>query len=292
MKRLVVPFTILVAVVGVLSCKAKQDEDSGYIALSCEYEPSYAADIVTEQRQSKPILASESDYSDLSSTRMIIRTASLSIKVEDVNTAYTRSAELADAYGGYVASGRISEGESSSASLTLKVNPRGFTPLIKALEQLGSVDQKVLSGEDVTEEYIDLEAELETKLQLRARLYRFLDKVKTVEEMLQVESELERVDYDVNRIKGRLKYLENMIAESTISLKLYKEQPPEPEPFIDWNDVGKGFINLARKLVGVFISLGYGLVFIIPFGLAIVIIVWIVVHVVRKRKKKKTKVSK
>lgn len=291
MKRLFVPFTILVAVVGVLSCKAKQDEDSGYIALSCDYEPVYAADIVTEQRQTGVLFASESDYSDLASIRMIIRTASLSIKVEDVNTAYTRSAELADAYGGYVASGRISEGETSNASLTLKVSPRGFTPLIKALEQLGSVDQKELSGEDVTEEYIDLEAELETKLQLRARLYRFLDKVKTVEEMLQVEYELQRVDYDVNRIKGRLKYLENMVAESTINLRLYTEELPQREPFIEWNTVGKGFVNLARKLVKMLISLGYGLIFIIPFGLAIGIIVWIVVYVVRKRKKKKANVS-
>lgn len=295
MKRLFVPFTILMAVVGVLSCKTKQSDEA--IMMTCdiayaESSPAVSHLDASAYSRSAQVPVSESDYVDLSESRMIIRTASLYLNVKDVNYAYTRSAELADAYGGYVASGRISEGESSNASLTLKVSPRGFTPLIKELEQLGSVDQKVLSGEDVTEEYIDLEAELETKLQLRARLYRFLDKVKTVEEMLQVEYELQRVDYDVNRIKGRLKYLENMIAESTISLKLYKEQPPEPEPFIDWDDVGKGFINLARKLVKVLISVGYGLIFIIPFGLAIAIIVWIVVHVVRKRKKKKAKVSK
>ncbi len=185
----------------------------------------------------------------LPSTRMVIKTAALSVRVKDVAGANTRAIQLAEAGGGYVQSSSQYVEGGERADLSIRVPPEGFLPLIRSLEALGQVDAKSISGEDVTEEYYDLDARLENLTQVRSRLFALLDRAVKVTDAVEVERELERVGGELNRIEGRMRYLTTMVGLSTINLTLSTEERPAVEAFINWALVGNGFVVAARTLV-------------------------------------------
>ncbi len=216
--------------------------------------------------------------------RMIIKTASLQVKVQDVEAAFNRAVQLAEGSGGYVQTSTRSVLAGDRADLTIKVPPDGFLPLIKSLESLGSAQSKSISGQDVTEEYYDLEGELENLLQVRGRLFELLSQAKKVDDAILVEEQLERIGSNVNRVKGRMKYLQTMTGLSTIDLTLSSEERPVAEAFINWSFIGNGFVVAARALVRIFFFILQALVVIIPLGIVAGAAAWGVIRLLRVRR--------
>lgn len=202
----------------------------------------------------------------LPSARMVIKTASLSVRVKDVAGANARAIQLAEAGGGYVQSSSQWVEGGERADLTIRVPPEGFLPLIARLEALGQVDAKSISGEDVTEEYYDLDARLENLTEVRRRLFELLDRATKVSDAIEVEQELERVGSEVNQIKGRMKYLQNMTGLATVNLSLYTEEKPAAVPFLNWAMIANGFVVAARWLVQALFFILQALVVAIPLA--------------------------
>jgi hypothetical protein len=223
----------------------------------------------------------------LPAARMVIKTASLSVRVKNVDAAFARAVQLTDAAGGYVQSSTQSVEGGERADLTLRIPPDGFLPLIGSLEALGTQESKSLGGQDVTEEYYDLDAELQNKVQVRGRLFQLLERAVKVSDAVQVEEQLERVGADVNRIKGRMKYLQTMVGLATVNLSIYSEARPAAEEFINWSIIGHGFVTAARVLVRAFFFILQALVVLIPLGVLGGGIAWAVVAVLRARRKKR-----
>ncbi len=220
----------------------------------------------------------------LPSSRMVIKTASLTLKVRDVEAAFTRAVQLAEGSGGYVQSSTRSAEGGDSAMLTLRVPPDRFLPLIASLDQLGIEESKSIGGQDVTEEYYDLDAELSNKTQVRARLFQLLNRSVKVTDAIQVEEQLERVGADINRIKGRMKYLTTMVGLSTIELSIHSEARAGVEEFINWGLIGHGFVVAARILVRALFFILQALVVLIPLAAIAGGITWAVIAIRRKRK--------
>ncbi len=221
----------------------------------------------------------------LPQTRMVIKTASLSLLVKDVDAAFTRAVSLAEGVGGYVQSSTRSASGGDSAELTLRVPPDQFLPLITSLDSLGTEESKSIGGQDVTEEYYDLGAELANKQQVRTRLFQLLDRATKVSDAILVEEQLERVSGDINRIKGRMKYLSTMVGLSTVTVDIHSQERPAAEEFLNWDMVGHGFVVAARILVEVFFFILQALVVLIPLGAVGGGVAWAVVRIVRKRRK-------
>ncbi len=222
----------------------------------------------------------------LPSARMVIRTASLSVRVKDVDAAFARAMQLTEASGGYVQSSTQSVEGGQRADMTLRVPPEGFLPLVSSLEALGTQESKSLGGQDVTEEYYDLDAELQNKVQVRGRLFQLLERASKVTDAIQVEEQLDRVGAEVNRIKGRMKYLQTMVGLATVNLSIYSEARPAAEEFINWSMIGHGFVTAARVLVRAFFFILQALVVLVPLGVLGGGIAWGVVAAVRARRKK------
>jgi hypothetical protein len=220
-------------------------------------------------------------------TRMVIKTGDLSVRVKDVDAAFARAMQLTEAGGGYVQSSTQSVEGGNRADLTLRVPPDRFLPLIASLEALGTQESKSLGGQDVTEEYYDLDAELQNKVQVRGRLFQLLERASKVSDAIAVEEQLDRVGADVNRIKGRMKYLQTMVGLATVNLSIYSESRPAAEEFINWSLVGHGFVVAARTLVRALFFILQALVVLIPLGALGGAIAWGVVTVVRTRKKRR-----
>jgi hypothetical protein len=224
--------------------EAKRSADEGSAAGFAAFEPS----------------------TSLPAARMVIKTAALSVRVKDVPNANTRAIQLAEAGGGYVQSSSQYVEGGERADLTIRVPPEGFLPLIASLEAIGTVDAKSISGEDVTEEYYDLEARLENLTQVRSRLFALLDRAVKVTDAVEVERELERVGGEVNQIKGRMKYLQNMAGLATVNLSLYTDEKPAAVPFVNWAMIGNGFVVAARWLVQALFFILQMLVVLVPLG--------------------------
>ncbi|TKJ44027.1 hypothetical protein CEE36_02600 [candidate division TA06 bacterium B3_TA06] len=293
MKRWISFLVVLLALGGLLGCRGKGSAEPKYdegapMTLS-RGDVSFQSKAASGAQMAE-MAGGKADILSLPSTRMIIKRASLSIRVKDVDAAYTRAVQLTEESGGYVQSSTISETEGARAELTVKVAPGGFIHLISAFEELGVVQRKQISGQDVTEEYYDLEAQLQTQLELRKRLFGHLNRARNVEEIIKVEHELQRVDGNVNRIKGRIKYLETMAAESTINLTLCSKVTPRRVPSRYWSNVWRGVVNTTRVLVKILVGILLVLVIlVVPLALIGWGIERVVVCIIRKRKRDKAK---
>jgi hypothetical protein len=147
------------------------------------------------------------DVLNLPGERMVIKSATLLVKVRDVPVAFARAVQLAEGSGGYVQASTQSQEGGERADVTIRVPPHGFLPLITSLEALGTPDSRSITGEDVTQEYYDLDGELQNQMEVRGRLFQLLKQAAKVQDAIAVEEQLERIGANVNRIKGRMKYL-------------------------------------------------------------------------------------
>ncbi|MBK5191050.1 MAG: DUF4349 domain-containing protein [Methanosarcinales archaeon] len=210
----------------------------------------------------------ESQYTNANTERKIIQSASLSIEVEDFQASSDALIGIVERSGGFVSDSYsyVTDTGHKRGDITLRVPTDEFLQVIAEIEQIGAVKSKHISGEDVTEEYIDLTARLNNSERQEKRLLEILDIAEDVEDVLDVERELERVRNDIERLTGRINYLENRAELATISVALY-----EPEPIThSWGirdafrDAFEAFVSVIRGLI---ILVGYALPLLILVGL-------------------------
>ena len=153
--------------------------------------------------------------------RMLIWTARLGIQVWSVSNAVNVATALAERQGGFVE--RKSDSGETAASLTLRIPAKRFNAAVASLEMLGTVTSRSIEGEDVTEQYIDVEARLKNKIVLRDRLKQLLEKATAVKDILAIETELNRVQADIDSMEGRIKSLKGHADFATVTLALERE---------------------------------------------------------------------
>ncbi len=216
--------------------------------------------------------AADSCGGSTSTEQQIIHRASLSIDVADVQTSSDAVRQIVERADGFISDSYAyaTDTDRKRGEITIRVPSDRFLAVIAALEELGTVTSQHISGADVTEEYIDLQARLNNSERQEQRLLEILELAETVEEVLEVERELERVRGEIEQMTGRITYLENRIELATITVALY-----EPEPITQsWGmrdalrAAFSGFVSVLRGLI---IGLGYVLPFIILIGLGWVV---------------------
>ncbi|MGG2199370.1 DUF4349 domain-containing protein [Paenibacillus validus] len=154
-------------------------------------------------------------------SRKIIYHANLSMQVENYADTETRVQEAVKRSGGYV----LQFNESTSASeksgtFVIKVPANGFQSLLVELEKINPSMRKSMEGQDVTEEYVDLSSRLKAKQLVESRLISFMEKATKADELVAFSSELGKVQEEIERIKGRMRYLEQNVSYSTIDLRI------------------------------------------------------------------------
>lgn len=154
--------------------------------------------------------------------RLIVRDASLTIEVDDVQKADQEIRALVDATGGYVLSSSASGSDKDTVIYaSLKIPSDKLDSVLTAVERLAhKVIYRSMSGSDVTEEYVDLEARLGSLEAARDRLLVLLEKAVNVEEAVQVNAALTDVQTQIEQITGRMRYLRQGAAMSSLNLEL------------------------------------------------------------------------
>lgn len=152
--------------------------------------------------------------------RQIIYTATLQIVVPDISTALSSVQQTTRTLGGYL--DRLSED-----SITVRVPVGRFQDLISAAEKLGAVTGRNVQAQDITEEMHDLQIRLDTEMQVRQRLLALLDKADKTADAIKVEQELERVVQTVEQLKGKIRFYQDQVAFSTVTVKFNSPVPQQ-----------------------------------------------------------------
>lgn len=219
--------------------------------------------------------------------RQIIRTGNLRFQVDHVKQSSTRVEEIVARFGGYV-SGMTLTNTSYQISnyFQIRVPASRFDSLMNALEgEALFVNSRSTNTQEVTEEYLDIETRLKTKKEVRDRYVDILrNKAKTVEEVLKAEEAIRVLQEEIEAREGRLRYLKDQVAMSTIDLEIYEEVTYQPEPkTFKRTFVGRALTGLQNGWEAV-VTLVIVLVNLWPFLLIIGVLIWQRKRIFRFRK--------
>jgi len=227
------------------------------------------------------------------SNRMIVKNADVRLTVKDTDVAIDRATQIVGDAGGYIVSSRVwfqdyYGNNLKYAAITIGVPVDEFEKALTRLRGLAiKVVDETAAGDDVTQQYVDLQSQLTNLEATRARIQDFLKDAKTIDEALRINQELSNIEGQIEQIKGQMNYLNDRSAYSTITLNLEPEFPvltptPTPTPVatatpIPWNPgaefgKAKGTVTvLYQGIANFLIWLG---VVILPILLPPALILW------------------
>jgi hypothetical protein len=231
-------------------------------------------------------------------TRMIIKNGEITLLVADTDRAVDQATSVAVDTGGYIVAAKtwLQDGF-KYAQMTMGVPVDQFEVAQRRLRGLAvQVLNDTASGQDVSDEYVDLQSRLTNLEATAARIREFLADAKTVEEALKVNAQLTEVENEIEQIKGRMNYLKDRSAFSTLVVTLEPQRPtptptPTPTPAV-WlpgktvEAAGDTLGGLLRGLVDTAIWLG---IVVLPFMIPVLALIAIVMYFNRRKKKTASK---
>jgi len=178
--------------------------------------------------------------------RQVVTHASLAVTVPKLDEAQAEVLRITTTLGGYVQSSNFNNfTDNQHWSFTLRVPSDKSNEAVRLISALGSVQSSGSNRQDVTEEYMDLEARLTVMRLEESRLLELLRRANTIDDYLKVESHLTRVRIEIEQATGRLRFLTHSVDMATIGLTLTPERgaiPPKPV----------GFAGLGQRLSAAF----------------------------------------
>ena len=226
--------------------------------------------------------------------RKIIRNADLQLEADAPEEAQQKISQVAETKGGFVVETQSSASDVKATkrdtiTMTVRVPAAKFD---EALNEIRGTASRVIvenvKGEDVTEEFIDIEARLKTQKALEGQFLEIMKQSKTVADALNVQTEIARVRGEIEKIEGRKRFLESQASLSTIKIRLQTPTAFSANSsgfFYQLKEaLGDGF-DAALSFILVLVKL---LIALLPFFLFIVTPIYFVIrYFVRKNRKRK-----
>ncbi len=237
MKKLIIGIMLICVLVGVAACSSGTRGTSQYAmgtttttkawtTQANSRDGSFYAPTPTVTFTVPPISAGDGYENDSSAApaiqRMIIRTGGLTLVVEDVARSIENITDLATRFNGFVVnSNNWQDGERMMGNISIRVEAQRFDEAMKALRDMAvDVTYESTSGQDVTEEYVDLTAQLKNLEASEAQLLELMKQAGDVEQILAVQKELTNTRGQIEQTKGRMQYIEQSAAMSLIQITL------------------------------------------------------------------------
>ena len=222
--------------------------------------------------------------------RMLVREADLTIEVIKYASAADAIARLAVREGGFVLSTEqhvTSDVQVRAGRIVIRVPSPRFDEVLASLGKIAeAVETARSTTNDVTEEFVDVEARLRAKRALEDRYLAILASAKSVAETLDVERSLGAVREEIERIEGRRRFLADQVAMSTFRVDLHE---PYPALAAGGGGVGKTLGDAVSTGVDGLVYVLAGLVICLIAGsplLIIAVVIVVIVRAVRRRKRR------
>ena len=215
--------------------KSSYDEDMSDGESSNEIATEEAENVASDMSQT-----SDSDESAevptegavVETTRMIIHQASLSVNVKELDKAQANIEQKVAQYGGYIVESNVyqEDDQTSSGNMIVRIPEKHFEKFLADAEgQAAKVLERNVTGQDVTEQYVDLQSRVKSKRAVEERLLAFMSKAQKTEDLLKISSDLAKVQEEIEVMVGKMKYLENQTSFSTVELLMYENKVVVPE---------------------------------------------------------------
>ncbi|WML43543.1 DUF4349 domain-containing protein [Neobacillus sp. PS3-40] len=228
-----------------------------------------------------------------SDAQMVIYKADLSIQVKNFTQTLQKLEDRATIYGGYIAQSNVTrEGkEQMNGNISIRIPQKNFQKFLDDAEgQATEVIERNITGQDVTEEYVDLESRLKSKRAVEERLVTFMKNATKTEDLLKISTDLATVQEEIEIIIGRMKYLQNQTAFSTVTINLYETKIIVPnienKNLNTWERTKKQFVKSTNFLLAGLSSLIIFLLGNLPVIIFLLILGIIIILIMKKRRNK------
>ncbi|CAH0165894.1 MULTISPECIES: DUF4349 domain-containing protein [Bacillaceae] len=159
--------------------------------------------------------------------RKVIHQAQLELKVKNLEKAQMKIENKVAEYGGYVVESNVyrEDEELVEGTITVRVPEAHFQDFLADSEgEASEVVGRNVTGQDVTEQYVDLKARLKSKRAVEERLLAFMKDAEKTEDLLKISSDLAVVQEEIEQLTGQMKYLENQTSYSTVTITLSQDR--------------------------------------------------------------------
>lgn len=195
----------------------------------------YVTDSVTKADQTVPqaekISLTDADTAAAAAEaadRKIIRNANLTMEVNSTTETQHRVTSIAESHGGFVVTSESRQREANEPSqrtldikLVVRVPAASFGAVLDQFRGLAiNLREENVAGQDVTEEFIDLEARIKTQRALEVQFLEIMKEARTVADAMEVQRQISDVRTDIEKLEGRKRFLENRASMSTITVNL------------------------------------------------------------------------
>ncbi|HEY4423292.1 MAG TPA: DUF4349 domain-containing protein [Pyrinomonadaceae bacterium] len=193
--------------------------------------------------------------------RKIIRNAEITIEVPSTTDAQHQVTSIAETHGGFVVTSEAKQRESNDPAqrtldikLVVRVPSNQFGRAFDEIKKLaGNTPSENVTSQDVTEDFIDLEARIKTQKALEVQFLEIMRQANKISDALEVQRQIAEVRTDIEKLEGRKRFLENRSSLSTINVNIQT-----PKPVISVTETG--FRQSLREAVSDSISLASDMV--------------------------------
>ncbi len=220
----------------------------------------------------------KSENFEAQTEQKIIKEGNLRYETQDLQATYQQIISATKKHKAYIQSDE--EGKDYNSlyrNLIVRLPSKNFDVYLAEISTgVDYFDRKEISSKDVTAEYIDIEARLKAKKTLESRYLELLKKATKVSEILEIGKELSVIREEIESKEGQLKYLQNKVSLSTVTINFYKTVANSQDATVSfsskiWNAIKSGWNGISTFFIG--------LLHIWPF---IIILVAVILYI-RKR---------
>jgi len=214
----------------------------------------------------------------------IIKTAQLNFETQKLAETHQKILQLTQQYKGIVQSDNSGKNYNNVfRNMTLRVPSEHFQTVVDGISSgVEYFDNRQITRQDVTEEFVDIQARLRAKKELENRYIQLLSQARTVKDMLEIERELSTIREEIEAKEGRLKFLENRVSMSTINVYFYTTTV-ETGVRVSYGQKMLNSLKGGWEGVSVFFL---GILYLWPLFFFAIIIILVIRWLIRKNKKK------
>lgn len=204
----------------------------------------------------------------------VIKTARVRVEVKRGGflDALRDATSVAGAYGGFVVSSSVEGEKARRGSLVIRIPSERFELALADIHDLGTVERERVTGEDVGQEFIDLEARLRNLRAHEGVMLQLYERAQTIPDSIRVQKEVTSVQLRIEEIEGRLRYVRDQATFGTLSIGLVETGvvPDAPPGIIErsWQqavDVVLAMVSAVIVSLGFIVPIGLGGLLVLPF---------------------------
>jgi hypothetical protein len=248
--------------------------------------------------ESANVDASKAVYSGepVSQDRLVIRNANLTLVVTDPTASVEAITKMAEDMGGYVASLNMYKAAygtgnltATQGTITVRVPADRLDEALDSIK-VGAIEVRSenVSGEDITQQYVDLQGRLRNLEAAEEQLQEIMGSATTTEDVMMVHNQLVQVQAEIESVKGQIQYFEQSARLSAITVELIPDVAAQPIQIAGWRPQGtaKAAVETLIQTLQFLADAGiWAVICVLPIGLLIGVPAYFIVRAIRRRRK-------